>query len=838
MRDSKPEYINPFDRDLTETWATFYTTHEKVLTEQITNVEKLLELRESMKLPPIKEGINRMDYRMMYLETAAQMRLTHGWVLAPIEGNHRSIALEFGMIASNLDLLSKCGPKLIPGTITRESFEQAGLTPDKDCTTESIQCALKEMISSPKSKAASNTSIILRIPKKSLTEEDAINQNIQSKDFIARMKKISEFYQTDKHNSSSTTACAVMSTKFKTLLSMLTRPTTDLQNKFENRYDKKYEKPSIMDDPDYEAYLKDPSESNMRQAATILSHTDRRKKVWSPPYHLTVQNMAVHDYVTQEGKQKITWLDVREINALLAIPFIYKPIYEKCFDKDTFDGVGIKRLKYILHHFTWTTERQKKQQQDTNNLETYGVSNKSLDLQKNADIHATLCFFEMFLAACSFETSRHIVVSCLARAEQTLPNVSHKHIYMVFGECYNFYKNYWASVIKTHINSFVFLASFECYLQETCERMQKHTGNITTAYKIDHNRGADHTPKPWLTFLIRLNLYEDFIQLLDYTGLGPDLINPYDDDLPTLPVNVSYSDLRHIIRSLPLFRPKYSKSTSLTVEELQKKGTDCAGKWCKTFKANTNIRSMYNQSILTTTIGNPVSVLLFGYFLYITQVMGTKADSQEPDQFPVRNPFPTYIYYCPQKTTILNKRNLMRLSKTSPFHAPGSDGDPMEDFQQLKIIDRHPSWLYSLPSIAKHIFKPLSQETYQEALIGNQGFCMDSDHFPSLFPQTEETSDNEINDHHPKVAQSMTLSQKIEKAYEKTTAIQQELKVLKEFLSTSKNAKIAKCINKLDTYIEDIQKVVQPKEKKIKTSEDTPKKEEKKKKTEKKQGKK
>ena len=84
----------------------------------------------------------------------------------------------------------------------------------------------------------------------------------------------------------------------------------------------------------------------------------------------------------------------------------------------------------------------------------------------------------------------------------------------------------------------------------------------------------------------------------------------------------------------------------------------------------------------------------------------------------------------------------------------------------------------------------------------------------------------------------MTLSQKIEKAYEKTTAIQQELKVLKEFLSTSKNAKIAKCINKLDTYIEDIQKVVQPKEKKIKTSEDTPKKEEKKKKTKKKPGKK
>ena len=140
-------------------------------TNSITDMNNMFfdatSFRNRIKLPPIKEGNDTMDYGMIYLETAAQMRDKHGWVLlAPIEGNHRSIALDFGMIASNLGLLSKCGPKLIPGSITRESFEQAGLKPDKDCTTESIRHALKEMISSPTSKAASNILMILRIPKK------------------------------------------------------------------------------------------------------------------------------------------------------------------------------------------------------------------------------------------------------------------------------------------------------------------------------------------------------------------------------------------------------------------------------------------------------------------------------------------------------------------------------------------------------------------------------------------------------------------------------------------------------------------------------------------------
>ena len=163
------------------------------------------------------------------------------------------------------------------------------------------------------------------------------------------------------------------------------------------------------------------------------------------------------------------------------------------FDKDTFDEVGYKRLKYILHHFIWTTEHTRLKQREAKIFETYGFSNKSLDLEKNADIHATLFFFEMFVAACSFETSRHMVVSCLAsRAEQTLSNESHKHIYMVFGECYNLYKNYWVYVIKTDVDLFVILASFECYLQETSERMQKHAGSITTAYN-DNKRGGSQS---------------------------------------------------------------------------------------------------------------------------------------------------------------------------------------------------------------------------------------------------------------------------------------------------------------------------------------------------------
>ena len=137
----------------------------------------------------------------------------------------------------------------------------------------------------------------------------------------------------------------------------------------------------------------------------------------------------------------------------------------------------------------------------------------------------------------------------------------------------------------------------------------------------------------------------------------------------------------------------------------------------------------------------------------------------------------------------------------------------MKKIQQLKIIDRHPIWMYSLPSIAKHIFKPLSQDTYQQPVFGNQGFIMDTPHFPICFPQAYETNDNEIN-----AGQSLTLTQKLEKAYKSTADIHQELGVLKNLLSTPRNAKfddsddqvdssnesapknddIAGCINKLD----------------------------------------
>ena len=143
--------------------------------------------------------------------------------------------------------------------------------------------------------------------------------------------------------------------------------------------------------------------------------------------------MVKHDYVTQEEEGVTKWIDLREVNALLVIPFIFKPIYEKCSDKEKneFDEYGYLRLKFILQHCIWTTEMKKGEMKKAG--EKYGIK-QAIDLSKDADIHATLFIFELFVAACTFPSSRDTVVSSLARAEQTLQNVTHKHIYTVFGE--------------------------------------------------------------------------------------------------------------------------------------------------------------------------------------------------------------------------------------------------------------------------------------------------------------------------------------------------------------------------------------------------------------------
>jgi len=431
--DSNSEFVNPFSRDLTKEWETFYTDHKDVLTTQMGTVQKLRDFRKHLELADNGESNDEMDYATLYLETNAQMRHKYGWVLAPIEGNHRSIALQFGMIASEVNLLSKFGPKLIPGSITRDGFKKAGFQNKNDCTTESIKLAIRNMISSPDSNVATNLSMILRIPRKRLSIEDVTDKHINSRNIIAHMERISEFYQEDKHSSSLTPASVIMSTKLQKLLAMMTKP-KELKNKMKNTYAADPTKPlAIFEDPIYDTYLREPNERNMNRAANILSHRDHTNKLWRPPFHLTVQNMVKHDYVTQDEGEQTKWFDVREINALLIIPFIFKPIYERCSDKDknSFDEVGYRRLKFILQHCIWTTDYQKgTMRKEGQNL---GIK-PALDLTKDADIHATLFVFELFVAACTFKSSRNTVVSSLARAEQTLLNETHKHIYTVLGK--------------------------------------------------------------------------------------------------------------------------------------------------------------------------------------------------------------------------------------------------------------------------------------------------------------------------------------------------------------------------------------------------------------------
>jgi len=338
---------------------------------------------------------------------------------------------------------------------------------------------------------------------------------------------------------------------------------------------------------------------------------------------------------------------------------------------------------------------------------------------------------------------------------------------------------------------YINIASYECFIQEISERMQKHAGCIAIAKRPETTRGADYNQKSWLVYLIRLNLYDDIIQLLQYTGLGPDLI-----DRNEFPDNVQYKELITIITSLPNYLPKYHDA--LTVPEkkaLSKEGYDLSTTWYDTSPKNTNNRALFNVSATTNTIRNPVSVLLYGYLNYMMHVMDAETDDDEPDNFSVPNPFRHYLYYTAMKNEILNKRNMMRLGETSP-EGSQPKGREIKSFSQLRIVDRHPKRMYSLVTIAQHIFKPLSQDAYEQPSFGEKGFVFDCARLKEYFPPEDRTTNTGT------AKGKMNMTERLQKATEEIEIIELELAAMKKSIAKTPNIEANESIDRLEKAFE------------------------------------
>ena len=336
------------------------------------------------------------------------------------------------------------------------------------------------------------------------------------------------------------------------------------------------------------------------------------------------------------------------------------------------------------------------------------------------------------------------------------------------------------------------------------EKLQKHAGCITIAQtppdKAPNTRGGDYNQKAWLVYLIRLNLYDDIIQLLQHTGLGPDLM-----DQNEMPKYVHYEELRTIITSLPNHIQKIQEQ-AMTVDEkknLFKKGNDITTIWYSTVHKNCGTRGIFSAMATMETIKNPVSVFLYGYLNYMNHAMEAEADDDEPDSFEVPNPFAEYLYYTPMQNDVLNKRNLVKLGIKHPEDTTQPNNEKrMKSFNQLKIADRHPKWMYNLVTIGTHIFKPLSQDANQpQPSFGEKGFVFDCAKLDEYFPQedrTKYTSEGKTK---------ITMKERLQKATEQIEGMEQILKAMKTSIAETPNIAANETITKLEECLTKLKNV-------------------------------
>ena len=235
---------------------------------------------------------------------------------------------------------------------------------------------------------------------------------------------------------------------------------------------------------------------------------------------------------------------------------------------------------------------------------------------------------------------------------------------------------------------------------------------------------------------------------------------------------------------------------------MSKEGHDLSTTWYDTSPKNTNNRALFNVSATTNTIKNPVSVLLYGYLNYMMHVMDAETDDDEPDNFSVPNPFRHYLYYTPMKNEILNKRNMMRLGETSP-EGDQPKGRAIKSFRQLRIVDRHPKRMYSLVTIAQHIFKPLSQDqdTYEQPSFGEKGFVFDCARLKEYFPPEDRTTNTGT------AKGKMTMTERLQKATEEIEIIELELATTKTTIAETPNMLANQSIAKLEAAFKKLKNI-------------------------------
>jgi hypothetical protein len=230
---------------------------------------------------------------------------------------------------------------------------------------------------------------------------------------------------------------------------------------------------------------------------------------------------------------------------------------------------------------------------------------------------------------------------------------------------------------------------------------------------------------------------------------------------------------------------------------------ELCGTWNDTVHKNCGTRGIFSARATTETIKNPVSVFLYGYLNYINHAMGAEADEDEPDGFLVPNPFAEYLYYTPMQNDVLNKRNLVKLGIKHPEDTTQPNNEKrMKSFNQLKIKDRHPKWMYNLVTIGTHIFKPLSQDANQpQPSFVEKGFICDIAKLDEYFPQEDRTKDTSEG------KTKITMKERLQKATEQIEGMEQILKKMKESIAETPNIAANESITKLEKGLKKLKEV-------------------------------